>query len=126
MKGTSFMRASAAGARAERGQAAIELVALAPLVAVTAVACLQGMAAGAAATLCDNAAGAAALAAADGRDPRGAALAALPGWSRSRVTVRLLSGGRTVAVTVRPRELLPGVGGMLERTATAGVPGPII
>lgn len=111
------MRGTAERLRGERGQAAVEFVALLPLFAVVAVAMLQALAAGAAAELADHAAQSAAVAIAQGHDGAAAARAAVPGWARGRVEVRV---DRTrVRVTLTPPSLLPGLGARLRATATA-------
>ena len=85
----------------EAGQASVELVTLAPLVVVVALAAAQLLAAGAAGELADHAAEAAAVALLQGGDPKAAARAAVPGWSRARMSVRV--DGRKVHVRLRPR-----------------------
>ena len=104
-------------ARAERGQASVELVALAPLVVAVVLAAAQVLAAGAARELADHAAEAAAIALLQGGDPRAAARDAAPGWSRGRLAVRI--DGRRVRVRLRPRAFLPALGGMLAATGEA-------
>jgi len=103
--------------RARGGQAAIELVALLPLVVAVALAILQALAAGIAVELAGHAAHTGAVALAEGRDGAAAARAALPGWARSRVRVEV-SHSR-VHVEVAPPSLLPGVGERLVAHATA-------
>jgi hypothetical protein len=99
------------------GQAAVELVALLPLLVAVALALLQALAAGLAAELAGNAAHSGAVAIAEGRDGTAAARAALPGWARSRVDVEVR--GARVRVTVTPPSLLPGAAARLATTATA-------
>jgi Flp pilus assembly protein TadG len=77
----------------ERGQAAVETVALVPLLLVVGLGALQLLAMGYASVLAGNAAEAGALALADGRDPRAAARQALPGWSEARARIGV-DGGR--------------------------------
>ena len=101
----------------QRGQASVELVALLPVAAVVAVSAGQLLAAGQARELAGNAAGAGAVALVQGADPRDAALAALPGWSRERVALRV--DGRRIVVRLRPRAVLPGLSRRLTATATA-------
>jgi hypothetical protein len=98
--------------RAESGQASVELVALAPLLVVVAFAAAQLLAAGAAAELADHAAEAGAIALLQDRDAAAAARAAVPGWSRERMSVRVI--GRRVRVGLRPVSALPGLAGLLE------------
>lgn len=104
------------------GQAAVEVVALLPLVVGAALAVLQVLAAGVAAEYAAHAAEAGAVAIAEGRDARRAVGAALPSWSRHRleVTVR----GRRVRVVVRPPPLIPGVGDLISATSEAVAGGP--
>lgn len=99
------------------GQASVELVALLPLAALIALAIGQLLAAGAARELAGNAAEAGAAAMLQGRDPAGAARAALPGWSRDRADVRV--SGRRVEVLVRPRAVIPGLADRLAASASA-------
>jgi hypothetical protein len=93
---------AAARARADAGQASVELVALLPLLAVLALAAWQAVAAGWAAWLTGGAARAAARAAAVGGDPAAAASAALPPALERDLRVTRRGGGSvTVRVTVR-------------------------
>lgn len=108
--------------RAQRGQASVELVALAPLIAAVVLAAAQLLAAGAARELADHAAEAGAVALLQGGDPRDAAHEAAPGWSRGRLEVRVRA--RRVRVRVRPRTFLPGLARMLEATGDADA-GPV-
>lgn len=103
--------------RSARGQAAVELIAVLPLVVAVALAILQALAAGVAAELADHAAQSGAVALAEGRDAAAAARAAVPGWSRDRIAVTV-RGGR-VRVRLTPPSLLPGVAGLLAAHATA-------
>jgi len=99
------------------GQAAVELVALLPLVVGVALAILQALAAGVAVELAGHAAQSGAIAIAEGRDGEAAARAALPGWMRSRLHVEV---DRTrVRVRVMPPSLLPGAGTRLAASASA-------
>jgi hypothetical protein len=104
-------------ARAERGQAQLELVAGVPLLLLAALIALQLLAVGYAQTLADGAAEAGAIAAADGRDSGDAARAGLPGWVASTVAVD--SAGGEVTVEVEPPALLPGLGGHLGVSSSA-------
>lgn len=101
----------------ERGQAAVELVALLPVFAAVALAILQALAAGAAAELADHAAQTGAVAVAQGRDGVAAARAGVPGWARGRIDVRV--SGTRVRVRLEPPALLPGLGDRLAATAVA-------
>jgi len=95
-------RSSGAGPRlrGRSGQASVELVGTLDALALAALVAFQLLAAGYAAVMADHAAEAAALALANGRDPGGAARAAVPGWPRSALRVR--SDGRRVAVELTP------------------------
>ena len=104
------------GGRAD-GQAAVELVALLPVVAAAALAILQALAAGAAAELADHAAHVGAVALAQNRDGAAAARSAVPGWARGRIAVAVR--GTRVRVRLEPPALLPGMGDRLAAVATA-------
>jgi hypothetical protein len=91
----------------QRGQAAVELVALLPLVALVAAALLQAALAGHAMWAAAQAARAGARAAAVGADPRTAVRAALPARLAHGVRVRRGSTGE-VRVAVR----IPSVAGL--------------
>lgn len=104
-------------ARAHDGQAAVELVALLPLVVAVALAILQALAAGIAVELAGHAAQSGAVAIAEGRDGRAAARAALPGWARERLRIEV--AGTRVRVRVTPPSLVPGAGARLAASATA-------
>lgn len=106
----------------ERGQAAVELVAVAPLLALVVLAVAQLLAAGAARELADHAAQAGAMALLQGGDPAAAAREALPGFARGRVAVRV--DGARVRVRLRPWAPFGALGGLLEATgeADAGPP----
>lgn len=103
--------------RAEAGQAAVELVALAPVIVAVVLAAAQLLAAGAARELADHAAEAGAVALLQESDPRAAAREAVPGWSRGRVVVRV--DARRVRVRLRPRAFLPGLAGLLKASGEA-------
>lgn len=103
--------------RSERGQAAIELVALLPALAVAGLMILQLLAAGAAAEYAGHAAEAGALALLQDRDPVKAARDSLPSWSRRRVEVRVV--GRRVRVRLRPPTLVPVLSDVLASSAEA-------
>lgn len=103
--------------RGERGQASVELVALAPLLVAAALAVSQLLAAGAAQELADHAAEAGAVALLQRADPADAARAALPGWSRGRLDVRVQD--RRVRVRLRPRTFLPALAELFEATGEA-------
>lgn len=101
----------------ERGQSTVEVVALLPLVVAMVVAAAQLLSAGIAREQAGTAAQAAAMALLQDEDPRAAARAAVPGWSRERVAVRVR--GRAVEVALRPPALVPGAATPLTATVTA-------
>jgi hypothetical protein len=105
------------GMRASSGQAAVELVALLPLVVAVGLAILQALAAGVAVELAGHAAQSGAVAIAEGRDGAAAARAALPGWTHARLHVEV--DGTRVRVRVMPPSLLPGAGARLAASAWA-------
>jgi hypothetical protein len=102
---------------AQLGQAAVELVALLPLLLALALGVLQALAAGAASELADHAAQSAAVALAEGRDGAAAARAAVPGWSRTRIEVEIR--GTRVRVRLIPPSPVPGLGERLASSASA-------
>lgn len=102
---------------ADRGQASVELVGLAPVLVAAVLAVSQLLAAGAAQELADHAAEAGAIALLQRTDPAAAAREAVPGWSHGRVGVRVQ--GRRVRVRLRPRSFLPALAGLLEATGEA-------
>ncbi len=102
---------------AERGQASVELVAALPALLLAALVALQLLAAGYAITLADGAAEAGALALASGGSATGAARAALPGWAKDDVDVRV-AGGR-VSVRLRPPSPFRAVAERLAVTSSA-------
>jgi hypothetical protein len=101
----------------ERGQASIELVGMVPLCVVVLLAIAQLLAAGAAREAAGAAAQAGAMAMRQGGEPADAARAAVPGWTRERLRVRV--DGRRVTVRIVPPGLLPGVARALAAAATA-------
>lgn len=101
----------------EGGQASIELVALLPVLVAVALALAQVLAAGLAAQLAGHAAEAGAVALLEGGDPRASARDAVPGWTRSRIDVRV--DGRRVRVALRPVAVAPGLASALTAHATA-------
>ena len=107
--------------RSARGQATLELLAVVPLVLLVALAAAQLLAAGACRVLAGNAAGAGAAALLQDRDPAAAARAALPGWSRGRLSVTVRA--RQVRVELRPPSLVPGLAERL-RTVVLADAGP--
>jgi hypothetical protein len=105
-----------------RGQATVEVLALAPVIVAIGLGILQLLAVGYASVLAGNAAEAGALALAGGADARDGARQALPGWSRARARVEV-DGGR-VEVRLRPPSPLKALADGLEVTATATVEAP--
>ena len=101
-------------ARADDGQATIEVVAVLPLVLLLGVALMALLAARSASEGAAAAAQAGAMALIQGEDPEAAARAAIPGRD---ATIEL--AGRRVRVVVHPRLDLPFVPGLLTGRATA-------
>jgi hypothetical protein len=101
----------------EDGQAAIELVAALPALALASLIALQLLTAGYALTLADGAAEAGALALASGQPPAVAAREALPSWAADRVEVSV-NGGR-VTVRLRPPSPLPALAERLAVSSSA-------
>jgi hypothetical protein len=99
------------------GQASVELVGLLPLLVGVAFGAMQLLAAGAAHEVADAAAEAGAVALLQRRDPREAARASLPGWSRARASVAV--SGRRVRVRVVPRGPIAALTRPLAADATA-------
>ncbi len=106
----------------ERGQAAVELLCMLPLLLAIALAGAQLLAVGYSSVLAGNAAEAAALALAGGGDPRTRARETLPAWSRTHARVSV-SGGE-VRVRLRPPTLLRSLADQLEVSASATVEAP--
>ncbi|HET8566946.1 MAG TPA: hypothetical protein VFL77_10785 [Solirubrobacterales bacterium] len=102
---------------AERGQAAVELVAALPALLLAALVALQLLAAGYAMTLADGAAEAGALALASGGSAAAAAREALPGWAQDDVSVGVEGG--TVTVQVRPPSPIRAVAERLTVSSSA-------
>src|SRR4051794_14154413 len=99
---------TSSGAR-ERGQAAVELVALLPLIAVLAAVMWQSVLAGQAVWLAGSAARAAARARAVGADPRAAARRVLPAaLERGLVVTRERGGAGGVRVAIAVPSILGG------------------
>src|SRR5215213_4691249 len=90
----------AGGVRSTRGQSTVEVVALLPLLLAAGLAAFTLLNAGRAEEAAGGAAEAGAAALLQGREPRAAARAALPGWPAGRAHVRV--DGRRVTVRVTP------------------------
>jgi hypothetical protein len=118
----SAARPSLGAMTAERGQASVELLGAVPALLLLGLVFFQLLAVGYSAVLAGTAAEAGALAAAAGTDPREAARAGVPGWSRARLTVRA-TGGR-VEVTMRPPAAIERVERALAVSASAEVQAP--
>ena len=103
----------------EHGQAAVELLAVLPLLVALALAALQLLAVGYASVLAGNAAEAGALALAAGADARAGARQALPGWSRAGASVAASEG--RVEVRLRPPSAVAALADRLEVSASAAV-----
>jgi hypothetical protein len=104
-------------ARAEDGQATVELVAAVPALLLAALVSLQLLAAGYALTLADGAAEAGALALAEGGSAAEAARDALPGWASDDVSVSV--SGEEVSVRLRPPSPFGSIAEHLAVTSTA-------
>jgi hypothetical protein len=107
----------------ERGQAALEVVAGIPAIALAGLVALQLLAAGYTLTLADGAAEAGAMALASGRPPAPAVREAVPGWARDRISVDV-DGGR-LTVRLRPPSPLNGLARRLEVSSSAWVRRPL-
>jgi hypothetical protein len=100
-----------------RGQAAIEVVGMLPLLFLVVFAVAQALVAGLAREAAQHAAQAGAMALLQGGDPVKEARAAAPDWSRRRLSV--VVRGRAVRVRVVPPALVPGTGSLLATTSSA-------
>lgn len=109
-------------ARAEAGQASVELLAGLPALLIAGLIAFQLLGVGYAFTLADGAAEAGALARVAGADPREAAREALPGWARDRVKVSARGG--SVRVELRPPSPLPALAEQLSVSSSAWVRQP--
>lgn len=103
--------------RAQRGQAALELLGAVPMLLCLGLASLQLLAVGYASVLAGAAAEAGALALAGGADPKAGARDSLPGWSRARARVDVSDGA--VLVRLRPPSPFAALARRLEVTARA-------
>lgn len=104
-------------ARAQSGQATIELVAMTPIVALCGLLALQALVAGSSWVSVQHAAHAGALAGALGKDPARAARSALPGWSSGRTEVTVV--GDRVRVELTPRAFVPPLASLLSASGSA-------
>lgn len=95
----------------QRGQASVEVVALAPIIVICGVLGLQALVAGANHVAAANALHAGVLAGELGRNPEAAARAAAPGWPTGRFTVSMR--GRRIKVRLRPRAIVPPLADLL-------------
>jgi hypothetical protein len=106
----------------ERGQAAVELLGAVPALLLVGLIAFQLLAVGYSAVLAGNAAEAGALAVAAGADPRDAARASVPGWSRARMELKAAEG--RVDVKMRPPAPIERVERALAVSASAEVLAP--
>jgi len=104
-------------ARAEDGQATVELVAAIPALLLAALISLQLLAAGYAMTLADGAAEAGALALAEGGSATEAVRDSLPGWAKDDVSVAV--SGEEVSVRLRPPSPFGAIADHLTVTSSA-------
>lgn len=105
--------------RGERGQASVELLGGLPVLILLGLILFQALAVGYSAVLAGTAAEAAAISLAGGGDPRSAARAAVPGWSRARMTVAVASD--RVEIGMRPPSPIAAVERRLEVSSEAAV-----
>ncbi len=103
------------GGAGERGQASVELLALAPVVVAAAMAVLSVLAAGRAREIATGAAQAGAMALLQGADARDAARDVVP--PSHSPDLEIVVQGRSVTVRVRPR--VPLVAAPLTASSTA-------
>lgn len=110
------------GDRAERGQAAIEVLGAAPALLALGLVVLQLLAVGYSRVLAGTAAEAGALALAGGGDAERRVRDSLPGWSRARARVAVSRD--SVRVRLRPPSPLASLSRGLEVGARASVGRP--
>jgi pilus assembly protein CpaE len=101
----------------QRGQAAVEVVAMLPLLLLVALTVCQVLVAGLAREAAHHAAEAGAMAILQGGRAAREARAAAPDWSRRRLSVAV--SGRSVRVRVEPPALMPGLGDLLASSSSA-------
>ena len=101
----------------ERGQGSVEAVAGIAALLLAGFVCFQLLATGYSSTVADGAAAAGAVAVVRGDPVEPAVRDALPGWAKSRVSVRR-TGGR-VEVKIRPPSPIAALSERIELTATA-------
>jgi len=106
----------------DSGQASVEAVAGIAALLLAAALCFQLLAAGYSLTLADGAANAGAVALVQGKPVDAAVRKALPGWARSRYSIRRL-GGR-VEVRLRPPAVIDSIGDRLELTSSSTAESP--
>lgn len=108
------------GLRRERGVAAVEFVALLPLLLLSAAFAWQLLLLAASANAAENAARTGSRAATRGGDGAAEALEALPGWLRDGADI---GGGNRMRVSVEAPLLFPGTGlSAVRLTRTAELP----
>lgn len=105
--------------REARGQSMVEILGLVPIVTVCGLLAMQALIVGANHVAVDSAVHAGAIAAQSGGDVRAAVRAAIPGWSRGRVTVS--QRGSVIGVRLQPRGVIPGLSGLLTIKSSARV-----
>jgi len=103
--------------KAESGQASVEAVAGIAVLVLGGLVCFQLLATGYSATVADGAAAAGAVALVRGDPVESAVRAALPGWAKSRVSVRRV--GERVEVSIRPPSPFAGLSERIELTSSA-------
>jgi Flp pilus assembly protein TadG len=108
--------------RERDGQAAVEMMGALPVVLLLGLVVLQLLAVGYSSVMAGQAAESAALAVADGGAPEDAARAAVPGWSRAGMRVKVSEG--RVEVSMRPPAALDALARRLEVHAAAEVQAP--
>lgn len=103
--------------REDRGQSLVEILGLVPVVALCGLLAMQALVVGANYVAVDAAVHAGAIAAQTGGDVKASVGAAIPGWSRGRVTT--VERGAQIDVTLRPRAVIPGLAQLLTVRASA-------